>query len=83
MALPFPGISLFQRWDSGLWESAQAVTVLWPALERRGVTELCFHFKRSAEVPSMEVCEEAFPKQSSPLTGKELIIFGVCYRFST
>lgn len=82
MALPFPGISLFQRWDSGRWESAHAVTVLCPALEGRGVTELGFHFKWSAEVPNMEVCEAAFPKQSS-LTGKELIIFGVCCGFST
>lgn len=82
MAFPFPGISLFQRWDSGLWESAHAGTLLWPSLEGRGVTELGFHFKWSAKVPDMEVCEEAFPKQSS-LTGKELIIFGVCYRFST
>lgn len=51
-------------------------------LERRGDTELSFHFRQSDKVPNMEVCEEAFPKQSS-LTGKELIIFGVCYRFST
>lgn len=82
MAFPFPGISLFQRWDSGLWEPAHAVTLLWPSLEGRAVTELGFLFKLSAEVPNVEVCEEAFPEQSS-LTGKELIIFGVCYRFST
>lgn len=74
MAFPFPAISLFQRWDSGLWESAHAVTALWPTLEGRGVTELGFHFKWSAKVPNMEVCEEAFPKQSF-FTGKELIIF--------
>lgn len=53
-----------------------------PTLERRGDTELSFHFRQSDKVPNMEVCEEAFPKQSS-LTGKELIIFGVCYRCST
>lgn len=82
MAFPFPSISLLQRWDSGLWEPADAVTLLCPTLEGRGVTELGFHFKWSAKVPSMDVCEEAFPEQSS-LTGKELIIFGVCYRFST